>query len=73
MSSQAPQKPKRIIKIAEVINKTALCKSAVYALISKGEFPKQIPLGLRSVGWSEESVDQWIDERIAMSNAGVAV
>jgi len=71
MSLQEQQKPKRIIKMPEVSNKTALCETAIYELIAKGEFPKQIRLSTRSVGWSESSVDQWIDDRIAMSNAGV--
>jgi len=70
MSLQEQQKPKRIIKMPEVSNKTALCKTAIYELIAKGKFPKQVRLSTRSVGWSEASVDQWIDERIALSDAG---
>jgi len=71
MKVEEQQKPKRIIKMTEVVNKTALCKTTIYNLIAKGEFPKQIPLGERSVGWLESSVDEWIDGRVAMSNAGV--
>jgi prophage regulatory protein len=29
------------------------------------EFPKRVPLGLRSHGWDEEEIDAWLDSRKA--------
>jgi predicted DNA-binding transcriptional regulator AlpA len=29
------------------------------------EFPKRVPLGLRSHGWDEQEIDAWLDSRKA--------
>jgi prophage regulatory protein len=55
---------KRFLRRPEVESKTGLSTSAIYAKMAANEFPKPIPLGKQSVGWLEESVDQWIDARI---------
>ena len=65
MDATRPEHSKRIIKIPKVSDKTGLCKTAVYNLIAEGKFPKQIPLGARSVGWLESEIDGWIDDRIS--------
>ena len=56
---------KRIIRLPEVIAKTGLARSTIYAFVQAGAFPKSIPLGSRSVGWLESDVEQWIDDRIS--------
>jgi len=40
-------------------------KSSLYAAIAKGEFPKPIKLGVRSVAWPSDVIDNWIADRIA--------
>jgi len=52
----------RVLKRRAVEAKTGLTRSALYDLISKGLFPRPIRLGLRSVGWVEAEVDQWIEQ-----------
>ena len=54
----------RILKLKEVLNRTGLGKTSLYALIKNADFPKQIPLGSRAVGWLENEVDAWILEKI---------
>jgi len=54
-----------IIRLPQVVSLTGLCKSSIYSLIVKGEFPKQIKLTSRSSGWLESEVDQWISDRVA--------
>jgi len=56
-----------IIKLPEVIRKTSLSKSSIYIFISNNDFPKQIYLGKRCVGWLESDIEQWINDRIAVS------
>jgi len=34
-------------------------------MMSRGEFPKPLPIGLRAVGWLESEVDAWLETRIA--------
>lgn len=58
---QAPQ----ILRIKEVIQRTGVPRSTVYAWIAVGDFPRPIKLGRRSVGWLEESVSAWIQSRSA--------
>lgn len=58
----------RILKLKEVLNRTGLGKTSLYALIKNADFPKQIPLGSRAVGWLENEVDRWILNRIEARN-----
>ena len=39
-------------------------RSTIYLMISRGEFPKQISLGARAVGWLKSEIDQWVEFRI---------
>lgn len=58
----------RILKLKEVLTQTGLGKTTLYMLISNGNFPRQIPLGLRAVGWLESEVNAWILEKIESRN-----
>ena len=55
----------RIIRKPEVKNKTGLPNSTIYELISQGKFPKQIKLSVRSSGWLESEIDEWIAARVS--------
>ena len=59
----------RIVRLREVMRITGLARSTIYQKIADGEFPKQIKLGERSVGWLASEIGRWIDERIAVSRA----
>jgi prophage regulatory protein len=52
-------------KQVEVI--TGLSRSTIYAKIQKGEFPKQVQLSERSVGWIEQEIQDWLKERVSSS------
>lgn len=54
----------KIIKIKQVIERTSLSRSAIFAMAARGQFPKQIKLAERSAGWIEAEVEQWLSERI---------
>ena len=60
----------RILRLDTVLDRTGLSRSLIYQLVSEGNFPAQIHLGSRSVGWIETEVDDWINARIAMSRQG---
>jgi len=57
----------RILRLPEVISRTGLSRSSIYLKISKNEFPSQINLGERMMGFLEEDVNIWIDERVKAS------
>ena len=54
----------KILRLPQVMERTGLSRSMIYFLISIGEFPKQVKLTLRTVGWLESQIDGWIETRI---------
>ncbi len=54
----------KVLKLKSVIEKTTLCHSTIYKLISEGNFPKPIDLTGRAVGWVDSEVDNWIVNKI---------
>jgi len=60
---------KAILRLNATLAKTGLSRSVLYSEISKGNFPKQISLTERSVGFLESEIDSWIDERVKASRS----
>lgn len=56
-----------IIRLPEVMARTGLSRSTIYAYIAAQSFPGSISLGARAVGWTEESIQKWIEEKINLS------
>ncbi|WP_311751109.1 helix-turn-helix transcriptional regulator [Proteus terrae] len=54
----------KILRMDQVLNRTGYSKSWTYKLIGKGEFPKQVKIGSRAVGFIESEIDEWIEQRI---------
>ncbi|EJL9427959.1 AlpA family transcriptional regulator [Vibrio cholerae] len=51
----------RFLKLKEVMEKTALSRSAIYRKMNDGEFPQAVSLGERAIAWVESEVDEWMD------------
>jgi len=61
----------RILKRPEVTIKTGLQQSTIYKLMASGDFPKQIKLTSKSVGWSSKDINSWIESKVSrLSNHG---
>lgn len=58
---------KKLIRMPEVINKTGFSKAWIYRLISKGDFPKPIKIGIRASAFVESEIDEWIEQLIYSS------
>ena len=54
----------RIIRRHELTDKVGYCLAHLYRLERQGLFPQRIRLGRRAVGWVEEEVEAWLQERI---------
>jgi len=54
----------RILRLSEVEQKSGFKRAHIYNLMSQGQFPKSVRLGVRAVGWDAGEVDQWIAERL---------
>jgi prophage regulatory protein len=55
----------KLLRLHQVKASTGLSKSSIYARISEGTFPKQIPLGPRLVVWVESDIQNWISEQVS--------
>lgn len=53
----------QVLRRRTVEELTGLSKSQIYALIAKGQFPPQVQLSARSVGWLQSSIEAWITSR----------
>ncbi|MGE4502567.1 MAG: helix-turn-helix transcriptional regulator [Thiomicrospira sp.] len=65
------KKSKTLLRINGVKSLTGISKSHIYLLASKGDFPKPIKLGERSVAWVQEEVETWIENRISQRDGEV--
>ena len=53
-----------ILRLPQVKTRTGLSRSSIYAAIRNGTFPPQIQLSVRTVGWIEADITNWIEQRI---------
>jgi prophage regulatory protein len=60
---------KKLLRLRAVQDWTGLSRSMIYALMQSGDFPKNIPLGSRAVGWLEADIQAWIESRISLKQA----
>ncbi|EGR2287796.1 AlpA family phage regulatory protein [Vibrio parahaemolyticus] len=51
----------RFLKLKEVMQKTALSRSAIYRKMDEGSFPQTVSLGDRAVAWIESEVEEWME------------
>lgn len=58
---------KRFYSIEEVSHVTSISKSHIRKLVRDGEFPKPVKLGRQKTVWTIESVNQWIESRISLT------
>ena len=47
-------------RLGSVLQRTTLARSHLYDLMKRGEFPKPVRLGARSVAWRVEDIEAWI-------------
>jgi prophage regulatory protein len=52
--------PDRILRIRSVMERTGLSRSTLYRKIRQGDFPKQIRISVRCIGWRESAVEAWM-------------
>ena len=57
----------KILRLPDVKEATGLSRSSIYMAVSQGKFPKPIKLGLRSIGWLGEEIEEWVRQRVELS------
>ena len=60
----------RIERIEQVEVRTGLKKSAIYARVARGEFPRPIPITDKARGWLASEVSAWIAKRVEARDSG---
>ena len=58
------------LRLPAVIARTGIARASIYYLIARGEFPAQISLGSRAVGWLASEIDEWGESRIRRTRTG---
>ena len=50
----------RLLRLPSVLAKVAMSRTELHRRITAGTFPKPLKLGMRTVAWTEASIDDWI-------------
>lgn len=64
---------KAIMRLSAVIAVTGVSRADIYRKMNASEFPKSIPLGVKSVGWLQSEVEEWIDSRVSARDLGASL
>ena len=65
-----PPRSHWILRWPELRNTVGYSRTNIYYLMKKGDFPQAIKLGGRAIGWLESEVNEWINDRVAISRRG---
>lgn len=65
----------KALRLKQVLARTGLSRSSIYAKAKAGEFPKPFKLGSgRSSAWLEHEIDRWLQTQVEVSRgSGVAL
>jgi prophage regulatory protein len=63
------QTQRRILRRPEVEMRTGFKRAHIYSLMSRGLFPKAVPIGSRAVGWDSLAIERWIADRLAATSS----
>lgn len=67
-SLEAHPQPRRLLRRAEVQERTGLPKTTIYDWMKRGQFPPPVRLSEMMVAWLESDIEAWIDAQIANSD-----
>jgi len=56
-------KTDRLLKLKNVIEIAGIGKSTIYSLLQKNKFPKPVRLSPRAIRFSENAIQDWIEEK----------
>jgi prophage regulatory protein len=63
----------QLLRLPEILNRTGLSRTALYAAVAAGTFPRPVKIGpnskARAVAWPAHEIDDWISSRIAEREA----
>ena len=54
---------KVIRRLPHLVQRTTLSRTTIWRKVRAGEFPAPITLGVNSIGWPDEEIEAWLDDR----------
>ena len=70
-ATPASSPPTRILRVPDVLERTGLSRTTIWRLESRGDFPARRRLGPQAVGWAEDEVTAWLDDRAPAGPLGI--
>ena len=61
------EKQLKILRLKAVKERVGLSTATIYAMVQRGEFPRQVKIGPRAVGWLDSQVEGFIAQRVCAS------
>ena len=61
-----------ILRLNAVRQRCGLSRTAIYSAIQRADFPRQVQLTARSVGWRASAIEAWIAARTHKPNSTAA-
>ena len=58
------QKRRRLVRLKEVKYQVGMGRTAIYAGMKAGTFPKNYAISARSRAWASDEIDEWVDQRV---------
>ena len=61
--------PRKFLRLSDVVQRCGLPRSTIYEKMAAGEFPLQVRLSARAVGWLEDEILAWQNAKIAQRDS----
>lgn len=58
-------KPRRVLRLPQVIEKTGIGRDSIYRGGKEGWFPQRVKISERASGWFEDELDEFLERRAA--------
>ena len=52
-----------ILRLPALRARVGLSQATIYRMISSGEFPRSVRVGVRATGWRSDEIEEWLDSR----------
>ena len=53
----------KILRLPALLARVGISPATVYRMISSGEFPRSVRIGVRATGWRSDEIDEWLASR----------
>ncbi len=69
LKSATTRRPRRFLRLPEVMERVGLKHTQIYDRMSEGKFPRSVRVGDRAVAWVEDEIDAYQEACIAQRDS----